>query len=76
MNNFNFTQWIAIVAPLATLYGAMFYVLRDEMKHLNSQHREDIRRSDERWAELLKGFYDFKNVTVERFAKLENKGNK
>ena len=29
--------------------------------------------SDERWAKLLESFCDFKNVTVDRFNKIENK---
>lgn len=61
MNDFNFTQWIAVVAPLATMMLFLY---------------NKVERSDERWAELLKAFCDFKNVTVERFANLENKGEK
>lgn len=84
MNEFNFTQWLAIVGPIATLVAAMYYTMRDDMKQLAAQHREDNQKlaaqhrednlkSAERWAELLKAFCDFKNVTVERFSKLENR---
>lgn len=83
MSDFNFTQWISVVGPLATLYGAVFYMLREDMnalrgdmKQLAAQHRDDLRKLDDRWADLLKGFYDFKNVTVERFSKLENEGKR
>ena len=80
MNSFNFTQWLAIVTPIVTLTGAMYYLLREDMKQLALQHREDnnivckqLADNQNHWADLLKSFCDFKNVTVERFAKLENK---
>lgn len=71
MSNFNFTQWIAVVGPLAT----MMLFLYNKIERSDQRWSTEMKEQRQHWAELLKGFYDFKNVTVERFAKLENDEN-
>ena len=50
MNTINFIQWLAIVGPIATLTGAIYYQMREDMKqtredmkHIAAHHREDMK---------------------------------
>lgn len=54
------------------VFGAVYYV------HQKSDDRWAALKteSDERWAKLLESFCDFKNVTVDRFQKIEQKNKK
>lgn len=57
-----FGFWLSIIGPIAALVW-----------NIRRETHDELREQRQHWAELLKSFCDFKNVTVERFAKLENK---
>ena len=58
------------------VFGALYYVHQksDERFQKSDDRWAALKtESDERWAKLLESFCDFKNVTVDRFNKIENK---
>ena len=57
-----FGFWLSIIGPIAGL-----------VLHIRRETRDELKEQRQHWADLLKSFCDFKNVTVKRFAKLENK---
>ena len=75
-----FGFWLSIIGPLTVI---MLFLYNKTERAVNKWTKEIERGEDiwtkelkehrQHWADLLKSFCDFKNVTVERFAKLENK---
>lgn len=66
MDNLIVTQIISLLVQCGAIAGLIISLF-----YLHNQNRQERIVSDERWARLLESFTDFKNITVSRFADLE-----